>query len=222
MITCGQCHAVLFIDMDGQVQVSGEAPSAEADANVVSESGLDLMASLPQIDAIFQNSNLEPAQSEAARSEAAPFEVTVEPPAPMPPPPPPQRAPVRPPSKSHQAPVPPAQPPAKPTANPSSEGGYEVLQSGNFDEVSQFGNTIQDFGALSYFVLIENIDTSAAREKLFEALSDDKFQWDPREVILQIKKGRLELPQLNPVKASVLVKRLQDVPVKVSWIQKLL
>jgi hypothetical protein len=242
VITCSKCHAVLFIDMEGQIQVSNEAQASDFAPPAV-------MPEAPQ-DAPRGDAEEPAAQFQIPELPPMP-EVQQPSPAPMPPPKammpvPPKGLPKRPglmnakpgaprsglpgmmaPKKRTQGQAPRQNNPFMPQADrapaaDASTSGFEILQSGNLNEVSDFGNTQQDFGSLSYFILIENIDTSATREKLFEVLSDEKFQWDPREVIMAIKKGRLELGHLNPVKASILVRKLQEVPVKVSWVQKLL
>jgi hypothetical protein len=108
------------------------------------------------------------------------------------------------------------------TTAPATSVMTDPFDSGSLSEVSEFGNSNRDFGALSYTVLIEHIDTSEIRKKLSDALSDSKFQWDVTELLQRIEMGKLELTELNPAKASILVRRLQEVPVTVSWNQKLL
>lgn len=104
---------------------------------------------------------------------------------------------------------------------PSSEiEDVEIIpDSPGLSGVSEFANSDQSLGALSYTVLIENIDTKDIRIELLDALSDPKFQWDAKAMLKEIKMGKLKLEGLNPVKASVLVDRLQEIPVKVSWTQ---
>lgn len=99
------------------------------------------------------------------------------------------------------------------------EAATVVRPPRHISEVSEFSNSDQAFGPLSYSVMIDAIDTKEVRQLLAEALNDAKFQWDAKELLKQIKMGRLLLENLNPVKASVLIHRLQDVPVKVSWTQ---
>jgi hypothetical protein len=86
-------------------------------------------------------------------------------------------------------------------------------------DVTQFSNADEPVGPLSYSILIEAIDTQDIRQQLLDALSDPKFQWDSKEMFKKIKMGKLILENLNPVKASILVHRLQALPVKVSWTQ---
>jgi len=102
---------------------------------------------------------------------------------------------------------------------PEPEPESKPVNPGDLSEVSDFANSDQAFGPLSYSVIIENIDTKEIRTQLLEALGDSKFAWDPKELLKKVKLGKLTLEDLNPVKASVLVQRLQEVPVKVSWVQ---
>ncbi|PIS10642.1 MAG: hypothetical protein COT73_08200 [Bdellovibrio sp. CG10_big_fil_rev_8_21_14_0_10_47_8] len=79
--------------------------------------------------------------------------------------------------------------------------------------------TSSDGSPLSYTVTIESIDGKELRAQLLDALSDSRFQWDVRELNERIKKGRLVLENLNPVKASLTISRLRDLPVKIHWRQ---
>lgn len=181
VITCSRCQAVLFINMDGQVQVSGE--SEERSSPLMTEPVSE--PHLPEFET-------------PAPHFSAPAEEPV------------MDSPLEPAESSFNSPAPIAEP-----SVPISAGE-------SFSDLNDYGNAEQDFGALSYSVQIEGIDTSAIREKLFDVLSDPKFQWDVNELTQQIENGRLLLHQLNPAKASILVRRLQDVSVTVSWEQKFL
>jgi len=94
-----------------------------------------------------------------------------------------------------------------------------IADPNDLSEISQFANADQALGALSYSITIENIDTKEVLTELLEALSDPKFQWDQAEIRKQARAGRVELKQVNPAKASVVIQRIGDLPVKVSWKQ---
>ncbi len=249
VITCGRCHTVLFIDMEGQVQLANaesaaspdssttgddrSSSGASADAGQYGSGGTDSFDSNPEASPEF-SSDADPAMpswqpsqdstssgsfdaqengngfaskssGEGLTAESANIAVDGE-------------------SANDSA--------RDEVTNDafggeSANGGFSAASvpqsaSEGLSEVSDFGNNEQDFGALSYTLLIENIDTGDIRNKLAEALTDSKFQWDVVELLQKIEKGRLEISQLNPVKASILVHRLQEVPVRVSWNQKLL
>jgi len=234
VITCAQCAAVLFIDMEGQVQVA-EEPAAQSAAPVYQPEAPT--ESRPPIA-----SPRAPARPVMPpRPAPAPYMP------PVPPPPPLSNVVAKAPAAKSQIEAPVTEAYVDSQEASSVEMAEESFESQDqteefdaaeaetlagsvdselaaemFSEVSEFGNADQSFGALSYSILIENIDTSSTRQKLYEALSDAKFQWDAKELLQQIDQGRLQLTQINPAKASVLVRRLQDVPVKVSWDQKLL
>jgi len=232
VITCAQCAAVLFIDMEGQVQVSEEPAAASAEPAYQPEAPIETK---PPV--------MPPRTP--ARPVMPPRPAPYMPPVP-PPPPPLSKVEAKAPIAKPQVETPATDPfavspePSMEIAeenfeNPSQAEEFGTIEADAlaepvdsslaaemFSEVSEFGNADQSFGALSYSILIENIDTSSTRQKLYEALSDAKFQWDAKELLQQIDQGRLQLTQINPAKASVLVRRLQDVPVKVSWDQKLL
>ena len=224
VITCNKCAAVLFVDMEGQAQISGESSSGEASESSAAEPSFG-SEQPPSPDFSFQpdealggpeinlSSQIESYQETPQTEEPTPQslsqphfnheEASMMYDAPLDP--------------SHEAAVNPGNDFLSESVASSYEGSANSLS-----EVSDFGNVQQGFGQLSYRLVIENIDTGLIRDKVYEVLSDSKFQWDAKEILAQIEKGRLQLDQLNPVKASVLVKRLQSVSVKVSWVQKLL
>ncbi|MEZ0392252.1 MAG: hypothetical protein ACAH59_08560 [Pseudobdellovibrionaceae bacterium] len=186
VVTCPQCAAVLFVDMDGNINVSAEAASASNDHERTQN---DILAAAsgefqemwtqdqePVADVETSESPIDPVQ-EQVLMETAPMEEAV-----------------------YEEPIPAKDP-------------------NDLSEISDYGNSDQAFGPLSYSVMIENIDTKEIRQQLLEALNDSKFGWDAKELMKRTKLGKLQLENLNPVKASVLVHRLQDVPVKVSWVQ---
>jgi hypothetical protein len=213
VITCGRCHTILFVDMEGQVQLANAEPSSAnenpelateadpgagaADAGQSWSSGSDGYDSNPEAPPEF-SSDADPAMPSWQPTEANPDSFSA------------QESES---SESFAGEGASAEFMTRDTSQSMAEG---------LSEVSDFGNNEQDFGALSYTLLIENIDTGDIRNKLAEALTDSKFQWDVVELLQKIEKGRLEISQLNPVKASILVHRLQEVPVRVSWNQKLL
>jgi uncharacterized Zn finger protein (UPF0148 family) len=74
---------------------------------------------------------------------------------------------------------------------------------------------------ISYHVTIEGIDTKELRKLLEEALSDEKFPWTAREIVQQTNGGVLELGPMNPVAASVLVRKLKDLSLSINWRQSI-
>ena len=86
-------------------------------------------------------------------------------------------------------------------------------------EVFQFNDTDPAQGPMSYSVIVAKIDTKELRNQILEAINDPKFGWDPREVMKSVQAGVLHFNDLNPVKASVLVQKLRDLPIEISWTQ---
>ena len=86
-------------------------------------------------------------------------------------------------------------------------------------EVFQFNDSDPAQGPMSYSVIVAKIDTKELRKQILEAINDPKFGWDPREVMKSVQSGVLHFNDLNPVKASVLVQKLRDLPIEISWTQ---
>lgn len=191
VVTCSKCQSVLFVDMDGNATTT----SADVDSPPS-----EYQEAAPSPDNWLQDQSPESEpEPELEPEPIADLEPEFEPIA---------ESPVESTDGEEEQPVPESDPYGEPEYNPN-----------DLSEVSQFANSDQAFGALSYSVIIENIDTKEMRQLLLEALSDSKFAWDPKELMKQVKMGRLQLEDLNPVKASVLVQKLQDLPMKVSWVQ---
>ena len=88
-------------------------------------------------------------------------------------------------------------------------------------DVAAFGNAelpTASSGALVYNIHIEGIDTIELRQEFVHALEDRRLGFDSKAVMRSIIAGRLDLVYLNPVKASVLLGRIKNLPITVSWI----
>lgn len=222
---CTSCEAVLFIDMDGNAQLAEESAPEEIEA----PQGLDFPASEAKTmisansDSPFQELEMpafDPApvvQDMAAPVEMPAVEMNFD--------------------QSVEQSFEPSvvemdveentQPMAsqgedaaeEPVLPPITEEQIQSLAEIEPEGTGVFESTEQVLGGLSYSVTIRNIDTKEIRKQLIEALDDARFQWDPREVLKTVKAGTLELKNLNPVKASVVVQRMKDLSVKVSWEQ---
>ncbi|MBX3039697.1 MAG: hypothetical protein KF789_03180 [Bdellovibrionaceae bacterium] len=99
----------------------------------------------------------------------------------------------------------------EPAAVAGDEGMADVLNYGNQENAA---------GPLAYTVVIEGLELAETFEKLKEALTDSRFNWESDEVMAQVKAGRLELKGLNPTKASILINRIKYLPIEVSWKQE--
>ena len=169
---CAECQAILFINMDGQAQITETPPSHSS-----SEAQADRARELPPLDQDPDEDRTQMTSDPLNAQEA--------------------------PQKQGDSPI-----------EAVSKGGLLENSGGGFYQSPELVH-----GAISYCVRIQNIDTKEVRILLMEALSDSKFQWDVREVMRTIKNGELELRNLNPVKASVIVQRTRLLPVKISWKQ---
>jgi hypothetical protein len=89
--------------------------------------------------------------------------------------------------------------------------------------VSQFdgaeASTMAD-GPFYYDVRISGIDTASLKEQVMDALSDKRLGWSPDEIKKKIRMGQLLLEDLNPVRAVLVVTKLQTLDVDVEWDQK--
>ncbi len=197
VVACSQCQSLLFIDMEGGVQVSetsASPPGTQTDTQTDSQIASTKVSSAA-IENYFENSQgLDPLPADTLPTNTLPsgqFQ----------------------PEDLALDPVPPD--PALPMdplpAMPETSGFADVLEFANSERTSQ--------GPLSYTIVIEGIDTKDVRENLKDALLDPKFQWDLREIMNKLEDGRIELKDLNPAKASVLVHRLRDLPLTVRWRQ---
>lgn len=212
---CTNCEAVLFIDMDGNAQLAEEAP-----AEIEPPLGLELSPSemattispMPAFDPapVFEepSANLE---ASVVEMEPVVMETFSDPePSDLPP------------EVFEPEPIPEASIQENTQAlemAPITEEQKQSLAEIEPEGTGIFESTEQVLGGLSYSVTIKNIDTKEIRKQMLEALDDSRFQWDPREVLKTVKAGTLELKNLNPVKASVVVQRMKDLSVKVSWEQ---
>ena len=87
-------------------------------------------------------------------------------------------------------------------------------------EIESFANsTNASSSALTYDLVIGGIDSAEVLKQVREALLDSKFGWDVNEIMRTLRGGILEIPELNPIKAVVLLSRLKAFKVDLSWRQ---
>lgn len=92
----------------------------------------------------------------------------------------------------------------------------------HMDELQDFANSPLSQGRdglLRVNLIISGIDTSDLRNLVYEALLDKKFLWDAESIMKGVASGQLQIPDLPSVKAAVLLLRLKNIPVNVSWEQ---
>lgn|GEM_PF-1886070 len=100
--------------------------------------------------------------------------------------------------------------------------GGPVSSSPDLGDVASFGNSEQSGGRegpLRYNLFIEGIDTVDVREAFREAITDRKLMWDTDQILRSVRNGRVNIPNVAPTKAYILITRLRGMPVQVRWEQ---
>lgn len=204
LIECASCAAPLFVELDGEVRVSGLNPATPGishpprafDLGEAEEGGES--SEPPPLESSFMKKidmrlvddqgrvdNPEPIPMDAPE----PIEVDADP--------------------THAV----AQEQESEEVSVSVAGLGDVAAYGN-SEISRG----QD-GGLFYNLRIEGIDSSELRSLVKEILQDRKFLWDSEALMKSIRMGTLVLRDITPVKASLLVQRLHDLPLQLIWEQ---
>lgn len=89
------------------------------------------------------------------------------------------------------------------------------------EEINRFASSEESSlkeGNLTYSLTIKNIDTQELKDEILAVLQENKLGIDTKN--LKFSLPTLELKDLNPVKASVIVSRIKHLPVDVEWAQK--
>lgn len=112
--------------------------------------------------------------------------------------------------------------PNEPGVEHAGGGPVEFGQPGDPLGINDFANSelsqAKD-GFLTFKILIMGIDSKEIRESLRSALDDPRFGWNPNDLMARIVKGKLQLENVAPVKAVILVNRIKGLPVRVRWEQ---
>lgn len=218
MFVCTKCGAVLFVDFDGNVQLSSPEDAAqvsEAPEQPLTIPELEPLSFELEPESTFQASAAEevPHESEIA-AEADPYSEPI------------------------------SEPASEPAAEPAAENGQDMawfdqgvddalkaesqapasaqnnVTEVNFQDVADYANQMElDNSPLVYTLWIEGIDRKEVRVKVIEVLKDVKFNLHLKELIPTIRGGVLEIRDLNPVKTSLIATRLREESVKFRWKQ---
>ncbi|MFZ4404100.1 MAG: hypothetical protein ACOYOK_08370 [Pseudobdellovibrionaceae bacterium] len=105
------------------------------------------------------------------------------------------------------------------SADPSFDQLNNDLSNPNFIDVVEFGNSVNQQGPITYNIYIEGLDSAEVLNQFRDAIDDVKFSLQPEEVLSRIQNGKLVLEGLNPIKTSVIVARLQLLPLQVRFQQ---
>jgi hypothetical protein len=87
------------------------------------------------------------------------------------------------------------------------------------EDILSFANSDLHSGPLSYTLIIAKIDTSELRIVLRDIFSDPKLGLEVDSLLRAIVNGKVEIKNLNPVKASLLVQSLRRFAFEISWRQ---
>lgn len=93
-----------------------------------------------------------------------------------------------------------------------------------FSEITDFANSENSQaknGVLQFSITIQGIDSAELRKSVLDMLDDRRFLWNVQEIEDSIKDGKIELKNLSPVKASLVVNRLKGLSVDITWEQSL-
>ncbi len=99
-------------------------------------------------------------------------------------------------------------------ATPSAKDPLDIQR---FDESA---SSQMDDGEYVYEVIITGIDSADLKKDIIMALSEKRFSLIVSELQKEIQKGELVVRNLNPVRAMLIVLRLQSLDVIVEWRQK--
>lgn len=193
VLICGSCQTALFIDFDGIPKVAGQENEGEASAVTVTPEPLIQPEAEPLSEIPSENYNLEqPIWSQTAHE---------------------------PPSEETNSYVPTPQ-----STPPPAEMQPQMSAQDFFNDVVNFGNSeVEDIaGLINYDVKIDGIDSLEVRELVLEELRDKRFGWQIEDIESAITDGSLYLKGLSPVKAIVLIRRVQRLPIHLTWIQNAL
>jgi hypothetical protein len=201
LVTCANCGASLFVDMEGQaVSNQGEEspPPLEAEPEEFTQpleaedfnealheptQALDPLEAVEQEEAVWEG----PGADEDEPSQVGEFQF---------------EDPVEDEPRPVYAPA------------PTSSDLADVVDFANSD-LSQARD-----GNLKYHLKLSGIDTMDLRNAVKEALTDRRFIWDTEAMVRGIRDGILEIDQISAVKAFLLISRVSFLPLKIEWVQQ--
>jgi hypothetical protein len=93
----------------------------------------------------------------------------------------------------------------------------DPLDIQRFDQVT--ASELSD-GEYLYDVTIVGIDSADLKKEVILALSDKRFDLPVENLRKQVHQGVLKIPNLNPVRAMLIVLKTQELDVVVDWKQK--
>lgn len=89
-------------------------------------------------------------------------------------------------------------------------------------DLTEFANKDLNDSGLSYTLTVEGIDHLSMRENLKAIISDPRLGLSVPDLLRSIKGGSLKLEELDPARASILVRSLRNLGLAVKWDQHVL
>lgn len=93
----------------------------------------------------------------------------------------------------------------------------DPLDLQRFDESG--GSEISD-GELLYDIILQGLDSAELKKDIFAALMDKRFALSAEEMRRGLKSGILTLSSVNPVRAMLIVLKMQEFDVTIEWRQR--
>ena len=115
---------------------------------------------------------------------------------------------------------------AAPAVNPDylsfdqeREPAADAANSGNaISDINDFANSADEEGnSFQYVLVITEINNVDVKNKIMEILTDIRLGINVKEIENTVHRGRLELPPLNAARTSVIVAKLSEFPIHLSW-----
>lgn len=198
MATCPSCHAVVFIDIEGNAHVDGQNTSPQFESNQTPMSEPDVQFATEDVLNVDHHLSESISDVPDYQNLDSPIEQVAA-------------------EVGDQSVM------ETPLSDLQSTEEYQemsmdsVADSG--ENVTQFANADDEKGSLNYTIIIAGIDTYELRQKIQEAISAPQFQWDVSKLMHSILDGRLEIKNVNAVKASRAIDALKNLPLQISWSQ---
>lgn len=196
LYTCSHCSAVYFINFDGdpeyeELQVSDQVYEQQSSSDPSKSEATNLANTADvesALDVEHSLQSFEPSLAESSNEQAFGDNPSID---------------------EDQLAVQPVE---------DASGSSPVPTNNAIDEINEFANSTDvNLTGLSYRVSIQGIDSKALLQEVKEALEDARFNWDVGILLSQRKDGVIQLDQLTPVKAALVIQRLRLSGLDFKW-----